>query len=79
MIRFSPIRPLIDWLDYNSYTVITQTIKEFVDPAGRRKLKGDMNVELEIQAMELAQYIDHLSYSRAMRQRRDRDKVGHRL
>jgi hypothetical protein len=51
--------------------VITKTIKE--DPVGCRKLKGDMNVELAIQAMELAQYIDHLSYSRAMRQRRDRD------
>ena len=55
--EFSSIRPLIDWLDYNGYTVITKTIKEFVDPVGRRKLKGDMNVELAIQAMELAQYM----------------------
>ena len=54
--EFSSIR-LIDWLDYNGYTVITKTIKEFVDPVGRRKLKGDMNVELAIQAMELAQYM----------------------
>jgi uncharacterized LabA/DUF88 family protein len=52
--EFSSIRPLIGWLDYNGYTVITKTIKEFVDPVGRRKLKGDMNVELAIQAMELA-------------------------
>ena len=43
--EFSSIRPLIDWLDSNGYTVITKTIKEFVDPVGRRKLKGDMNVD----------------------------------
>ena len=55
--EFSSIRPLIGWLDSNGYTVITKTIKEFVDPVGRRKLKGDMNVELAIQAMELAQYM----------------------
>ena len=55
--EFSSIRPLIDWLDSNGYTVITKTIKEFVDRLGRRKLKGDMNVELAIQALELAQYM----------------------
>ena len=58
--EFSAIRPLIDWLDYNGYTVITKTTKEFADPAGRRKLKGDMDVELAVQAIELAQYINQL-------------------
>jgi uncharacterized LabA/DUF88 family protein len=55
--EFSSIRPLIGWLDCNGYMVITKTIKEFVDPVGGRKLKGDMNVELAIQAMEHAQYM----------------------
>ena len=58
--EFVSIRPLIDWLDYNGYTVITKMTKEFVDPAGHRKLKGDIGVELAVQAMELAQYIDQL-------------------
>ncbi len=34
----STIRPLIDWLDYNGYTVITKATKEFTDASGRRKV-----------------------------------------
>src|SRR5438132_6650403 len=32
--EFSSIRPLIDWLDYNGYTVVTKPTKEFVDQTG---------------------------------------------
>src|ERR1700750_2018533 len=58
--EYSSIRPLIDWLDYNGYTVVTKTTKEFVDAAGRRKVKGNMDVELAVHAMELAEHIDHM-------------------
>jgi uncharacterized LabA/DUF88 family protein len=58
--EYSSIRPLIDWLDYNGYTVVTETTKEFIDASGRRKMKGNMDVELAVQAMELAEHIDHL-------------------
>src|SRR6202163_4122349 len=58
--EYSSIRPLIDWLDYNGYTVVTKTTKEFIDATGRRKVKGDMDVELAVHAMELAEHIDHL-------------------
>jgi uncharacterized LabA/DUF88 family protein len=58
--EYSSIRPLIDWLDYNGYTVVTKTTKEFIDASGRRKMKGNMDVELAVQAMELAEHIDHL-------------------
>jgi uncharacterized LabA/DUF88 family protein len=58
--EYSSIRPLIDWLDYNGYTVVTKTTKEFIDATGRRKVKGNMDVELAVDAMELAAYIDHL-------------------
>src|ERR687888_579390 len=51
--EYSTVRPLIDWLDYNGYTVVTKGTKEFVDPAGRRRLKGNMDIELAIDAMEL--------------------------
>src|SRR3954454_5714529 len=58
--EYSSIRPLIDWLDYNGYTVVTKPTKEFVDSTGRRKVKGNMDIELAIDAMELADHIDHM-------------------
>src|SRR6195952_1759322 len=58
--EYSSIRPLIDWLDYNGYSVVTKPTKEFVDSAGRRKVKGNMDIELAIDAMELADHIDHM-------------------
>lgn len=58
--EYSTVRPLIDWLYYNGYTVVTKPIKEFVDAGGRRKVKGNMDVELAVDAMELAGYIDQM-------------------
>jgi len=58
--EFSSIRPLIDWLDYNGYAVVTKPAKEFVDSLGRRKVKGNMDIELAVDAMEMAEHIDHM-------------------
>jgi len=58
--EYSSIRPLIDWLDYNGYRVVTKPAKEFVDSTGRRKIKGNMDIELAIDAMELAETVDHI-------------------
>ncbi len=58
--EYSSIRPLIDWLDYNGYTMITKPTKEFTDAAGRRKIKGNMDIELAVDAMELAEHLDHI-------------------
>ena len=58
--EYSSIRPLIDWLDYNGYSVVTKATKEFVDAAGRRKVKGNMDIELAVDAMELADSIDQM-------------------
>ena len=58
--EYSSIRPLIDWLDYNGYTMVTKPTKEFVDAAGRRKIKGNMDIELAVDAMELSEYLDHV-------------------
>jgi uncharacterized LabA/DUF88 family protein len=58
--EYSSIRPLIDWLDYNGYRVVTKPTKEFVDSMGRRKVKGNMDIELAIDALELAPYMDHM-------------------
>lgn len=58
--EYSSLRPLIDWLSYNGYTVITKAVKEFTDANGRRKVKGNMDVELAVDAMELADQIDQM-------------------
>jgi uncharacterized LabA/DUF88 family protein len=58
--EFSSIRPLVDWLDYNGYTVVTKATKEFVDASGRRKVKGNMDIELAVHAMELAEHVDQI-------------------
>ena len=58
--EFSSIRPLLDWLDYNGFTVVTKATKEFVDASGRRKIKGNMDIELTVDAMELAEHIDQM-------------------
>lgn len=57
---YSPIRPLVDWLDYNGYTMVTKPTKEFVDSQGRRKIKGNMDIELAIDVMEMAERVDHI-------------------
>jgi uncharacterized LabA/DUF88 family protein len=58
--EYSPIRPLVDWLDYNGYTMVTKPTKEFTDAMGRRKIKGNMDIELAIDVMEMAQHLDHV-------------------
>src|SRR5690349_9433067 len=58
--EYSSIRPLVDWLDYNGYTVVTKATKEYVDASGRRKVKGDMRIELTVHAMELAPHVDEM-------------------
>ena len=58
--EYTSIRPLVDWLDYNGYTVVTKAAKEFIDASGHRKVKGNMDVELAVDAMELAAHIDQM-------------------
>lgn len=57
--EYSSIRPLIDWLDYNGYRVITKPAREFTDGMGRRKVKGSMDIELAVEALEMAPHYDH--------------------
>ncbi len=58
--EYSPIRPLVDWLNYNGFTMVTKAAKEFTDSQGRRKIKGNMDIELTVNAMELAPHVDHI-------------------
>jgi uncharacterized LabA/DUF88 family protein len=58
--EYTAIRPLIDWLDYNGYTVVTKPAKEFIDASGRRKVKGSMDIDLAVDAMEVAGHVDQI-------------------
>ncbi|WP_424630574.1 NYN domain-containing protein [Bradyrhizobium sp. SYSU BS000235] len=53
-------RPLVDWLDYNGYTVIAKTAKDFIDESGQRRTRGNTNIELAVDAMALAGKFDHM-------------------
>ena len=57
--EYSPIRPLIDWLNYNGFTIVTKPAREYTDAQGRRRVKGNMDIELAVDAMELAPRLDH--------------------
>jgi uncharacterized LabA/DUF88 family protein len=59
-LEYSSVRPLLDWLDYNGYTVVTKPAKEFVDAAGRRKLRSHIDIDLAVDAMQLASYVDQI-------------------
>jgi len=58
--EYSPLKPLTDWLAYNGYTLVTKPAKEFTDATGRRRVKGNMDIELAIDMLELAPKLDHI-------------------
>lgn len=58
--EYSSLRPLVDWLDYNGFCVVTKPTKEFTDANGRRKFKGNMDVEIAVDVMEAATYCEHI-------------------
>ena len=58
--EYTSIRPLVDWLAYNGYTVVTKPAKEFIGVDGRRKIKGNMDIELAIDAMEMAEHVNQM-------------------
>jgi uncharacterized LabA/DUF88 family protein len=58
--EYSPIRPLVDWLDYNGFSVVTKSAREYTDSAGRKRFRGDMDIELAVDMMEMAEHADHL-------------------
>mgnify|MGYP005843229709 CR=1 FL=1 len=58
--EYSPIRPLVDWLDYNGYTMVTKPLKEYSQATGRRKYKGNMDVDIAVDVMEVAPHVDHV-------------------
>ena len=58
--EYSPLRPLIDWLDYNGYRMVTRTVKEYTDPSGRKRYRGSVDVDLAVDMVDLAENVDHI-------------------
>ncbi len=58
--EYSPVRPLVDWLGYNGYSLVTKPAKEFIDATGRRRVKGSVDVELAVDVLGLAPHLDHV-------------------
>ena len=58
--EYSPLRPLVDWLDYNGYTVVTKPAKEFTDATGRRRVKGSVDIEMAVDVLDLTPHLDHV-------------------
>ncbi len=58
--EYSSVRPLIDWLDYNGYTVVTKQTKEYIDNAGRRRSKARVEIEFAVDALMVAPHLDHI-------------------
>jgi uncharacterized LabA/DUF88 family protein len=57
---YSPLRPLVDWLDYNGYTMVTKTAREFTDAMGKKRFRGSIDIELAVDMMNLAPKLDHI-------------------
>ena len=57
---YSPIRPLVDWLDYNGYSLVTKTAREYTDAQGRKRWRGDMDIEIACDMLEIADRTDHV-------------------
>ncbi|MBO20992.1 MAG: NYN domain-containing protein, partial [Rhodospirillaceae bacterium] len=58
--EYSPIRPLVDWLDYNGYTLITKPAKDFTDSHGRRRIRNSIDVDLAVDMLEIAERVEHV-------------------
>jgi uncharacterized LabA/DUF88 family protein len=58
--EYSPLRPLVDWLGYNGYAVVTKPAKEFTDATGRRRVKGSVDIEMAVDALDLSPHLDHV-------------------
>lgn len=58
--EFSPVKPLVDWLDYNGFTVVTKPVKRFTDGSGHSRIKGNMDIEIAVDMLELAPHLDHI-------------------
>lgn len=59
-LEVSSVRPFIDWLDYNGFTVITKPTRACIDTSGQRVVKCSMDIDLAVDVLELAGHVDRI-------------------
>ena len=58
---FVAIQGLVDWLQYNGYTLVTKAATSFNNGGvGPRRIKGNMDIELAIDMLLTAKHVDHI-------------------
>ncbi len=57
---YSPLRPLVDWLDYNGFTMVTKPAREFTGQDGRKRYRGSTDIELAVDMVQMASKLDCL-------------------
>lgn len=55
----STIRPFCDYLAYNGYSVVSKPAKSFSGTDGQRRIKGNMDIEIAVDALEMARHYDN--------------------
>ncbi|MEM9234094.1 MAG: NYN domain-containing protein [Pseudomonadota bacterium] len=55
---YSPLRPLVDWLDYNGFHLKTKIAREYIDAQGRKRYRGSVDIELAVDMVMMAQKLD---------------------
>lgn len=54
------LRPLTDFLAYNGYAVVTKPAKIFTDRMGLSKVKGNMDMEMAVDSLLMADHVDDI-------------------
>ena len=57
---YSPIRPLMDFLAYNGFRLVTKSMREFTGSDGQTRIKGNMDIEIAVDMMQIAPHLDHI-------------------
>ncbi len=57
---YSPVKPLVDWLNYNGYTTVTKPAKELIDENGKKRIKSDITVDIIVDVMDIADKVNHI-------------------
>lgn len=56
----SPLRPMTTFLEHNGYTVVSKETKDYINHAGEKKRKGNMDCEIAVYATKYAEVVDEL-------------------
>ena len=56
----NPLKPLVDYFAYNGYNMVTKDAKTFTNDDGTKWTKGNVDVELAVDTLKAATFVDHV-------------------